>query len=167
MARTSSLNCLSCRDPNQTLPSLNCLPPLHWKALLFTEKCFVAYPSQKSAREGCGCPRFFAGRKSSGKLRRLCQVQIKHAKKFSIKNLGAPKNPPRPRNSLCRPFSCILKGRDAPNIKNLRRQASLGGGSGVRLFAEPPRSSEKKAKKNPRDPPVLKGDHGKRIRYGE
>ena len=40
MARTSSLNCLSCRNPYQAPHSLTCLPPLHWKALLFlTEKC--------------------------------------------------------------------------------------------------------------------------------
>ena len=49
MARTSSLNCLSCRNPYQTLDSLNCLPPFHWKTLFFTEKCFVASPSQKLA----------------------------------------------------------------------------------------------------------------------
>ena len=49
MARTSSLNCLSCRSPYQTADSLNCLPPFHWKPLFFTEKCFVASPSQKSA----------------------------------------------------------------------------------------------------------------------
>ena len=49
MARTSSLNCLSCRNPYQTPHSLNCLPPFHWKTLFFTEKCFVASPSQKSA----------------------------------------------------------------------------------------------------------------------
>ena len=49
MARASSLNCLSCRNPYQTPHSLNCLPPLHWKPLFFTEKCFVASPPQKSA----------------------------------------------------------------------------------------------------------------------
>ena len=49
MARTSSLNCLSCRNPYQTLDSLNCLPPFHWKTLFFTEKCFVASPSQTPA----------------------------------------------------------------------------------------------------------------------
>ena len=48
-ARTSSLNCLSCRNPYQTPHSLNCLPPFHWKPLSFTEKCFVASPSQKLA----------------------------------------------------------------------------------------------------------------------
>ena len=31
IARTSSLNCLSCRNPYQTPHSLNCLPPFHWK----------------------------------------------------------------------------------------------------------------------------------------
>ena len=49
MARTSSLNCLSCRNPYQTTHSLNCLPPFHWKPLFFTEKCFVASPPPKSA----------------------------------------------------------------------------------------------------------------------
>ena len=49
MARTSSLNCLSCRNSYQTPDSLNCLPPFHWKPLLFTEKRFVASPAQKSA----------------------------------------------------------------------------------------------------------------------
>ena len=49
MARTSSLNCLSSRNPYQTPDSLNCLPPFHWKRLFFTEKCFIASPSQKSA----------------------------------------------------------------------------------------------------------------------
>ena len=49
MARTSSLNCLSCRNPYQTPHSLNCLPPFHSKPLFFlTEKCHVASPSQKS-----------------------------------------------------------------------------------------------------------------------
>ena len=50
MARTSSLNCRpSCRNLYQTPDSLNCLPPFHWKPLFFTEKCFVASPSPKSA----------------------------------------------------------------------------------------------------------------------
>ena len=31
IARTSSLNCLSCRNPYQTPHSLKCLPPFHWK----------------------------------------------------------------------------------------------------------------------------------------
>ena len=47
MAWTSSLNCLSCRNPYQTLHSLKCLPPFHWKPIAFTEKCFFASPSQK------------------------------------------------------------------------------------------------------------------------
>ena len=46
MARTSSLNCLSCRNPYQMPDSLSCLPPFHWKTLFFTEKCFVASPSK-------------------------------------------------------------------------------------------------------------------------
>ena len=51
MARTSSLNCLSCRNPYQTPHSLNCLPPFSLKKTLFslTEKCFVASPSQNPA----------------------------------------------------------------------------------------------------------------------
>ena len=49
IARTSSLNCLSCRNPYQAPNSLNCLPPFHWKALFFTEKRFVASPCQNSA----------------------------------------------------------------------------------------------------------------------
>ena len=58
------------------------------------------------------------------------QVQKKHVKNFGIKNFGAPKTPPT-RNSLCKPFSCVLKGKKTPNIKNLRGQGSLeGGGSG-------------------------------------
>ena len=49
MARTSLLNCLSCRNPYQAPHSLNCLIPFHWKTLFFTEKYFVASPSQRSA----------------------------------------------------------------------------------------------------------------------
>ena len=61
-----------------------------------------------------------------------CQINSpsgakKHAKKFSIKNLGAPKTP-LPGNSSCRPFSCILKGKEAPNIKNSRGQGFFWGG---------------------------------------
>ena len=57
MARTSSLNYLSCTNPYQAPDSLNCLPPFHWKTLFFTEKCFVASPSQKSALNRCPCRR--------------------------------------------------------------------------------------------------------------
>ena len=49
MAQTSSLKCLPCRNPYQTPSSLNCLPPFNWKTLFFTEKCFVACPSQRSS----------------------------------------------------------------------------------------------------------------------
>ena len=35
MARTSSLNCLSCRNPFQTPHSLNRLPPFHWKIFFY------------------------------------------------------------------------------------------------------------------------------------
>ena len=51
MARTSSLNCLSCRNPYRTPNALNCLPPFHWKAFFFTEKRFVASPSPKNRLE--------------------------------------------------------------------------------------------------------------------
>ena len=47
MARTSSLNCLSCKNPYQTPDSLNCLPPFCLKTPFFTETCFVASPPQK------------------------------------------------------------------------------------------------------------------------
>ena len=48
MAETSSLNCLSCRSPYQHLHSLNAWTPFSEKALLFTDFCFVASPSQTS-----------------------------------------------------------------------------------------------------------------------
>ena len=47
MARTSSLNCLSCRNPYQIPHSKNCLPPFTEKNLYFSEKCFVASPFPK------------------------------------------------------------------------------------------------------------------------
>ena len=58
------------------------------------------------------------------------KAQIKHIKNFSIKNFGPPEAPP-PQNFLyVWAFSCILKGKEPPNIKNLRGQGSLlGGGS--------------------------------------
>ena len=46
---TSSLNCLSCRIPYQSLHSLNALPSFGEKALLFTDSCFAASPSPKTA----------------------------------------------------------------------------------------------------------------------
>ena len=49
MARTSSLNCLSCRDPYQTPHSLNPSPLFTENPFFFTEKCFVGSPAQKSA----------------------------------------------------------------------------------------------------------------------
>ena len=49
MARTSSLNCLSCRSPHQTPLSLNPSPLFTEKPFFFTEKCFVGSPAQKSA----------------------------------------------------------------------------------------------------------------------
>ena len=48
MARTSSLNCLSCKNPYQTP---QCLPPFRWKTFFCTEKCFVASPSQNRLHE--------------------------------------------------------------------------------------------------------------------
>ena len=48
MAETSSLNCLSCRIPYQRLHALNAWTPINEKALLFTDFCFVASPSQNS-----------------------------------------------------------------------------------------------------------------------
>ena len=47
IARTSSLNCLSCRDPYQTPHSLNCLPPFHWKPL-FSLKNASSHPLPKN-----------------------------------------------------------------------------------------------------------------------
>ena len=45
MAPTSSLSCLSCRDPEQSLRSMNAMPSFSEKALLFTDFCFVGCPS--------------------------------------------------------------------------------------------------------------------------
>ena len=47
MARTSSLNCLSCRNPYQTPHSLNCLPPFHCKPL-FSLKSALSHPLPKN-----------------------------------------------------------------------------------------------------------------------
>ena len=49
MARTSSLNCLSCKNPYQTPHSLNPSPLFTENPLFLTEKCFVGSPAQKSA----------------------------------------------------------------------------------------------------------------------
>ena len=46
IARTSSLNCFSCRNPYQT-HSLNCLPPFHWKALFSHWKVLRRIPFPK------------------------------------------------------------------------------------------------------------------------
>ena len=54
------------------------------------------------------------------------KAQIKHIKNFSMKNFGPRRTPPQ--NCLCLGFSCILKGEEAPNIKNLWGQGYLGGG---------------------------------------
>ena len=48
MARTSSLNCLSCGNPYQTPDSLNCLPPFHWKPLSFPLKSASSHPLPKN-----------------------------------------------------------------------------------------------------------------------
>ena len=53
MARTSSLNCLSCRNPYQIPLSLNPSPLFTEKPFLFTKKCFVGSPAQKSAPIMC------------------------------------------------------------------------------------------------------------------
>ena len=45
MALTSSLNCLSCRSPYQSIHSLNAFHSFSEKALFFTGFCFVASPS--------------------------------------------------------------------------------------------------------------------------
>ena len=54
IARTSSPNCLSCKNPYQTLansPFTELPPPFSLKNPVFcTENCFVASPSQKSAQ---------------------------------------------------------------------------------------------------------------------
>ena len=50
MARTSSLNCLSCRNPYQAPHSLNPSPLFTENPFFFTEKCFVGSPAQKSAQ---------------------------------------------------------------------------------------------------------------------
>ena len=47
MARTSSLNCLSCRNPYQAPHSLNASPIFTEKPFVFTEKCFVATPKNR------------------------------------------------------------------------------------------------------------------------
>ena len=48
MAKTSSLNCLSCRIPYQSLHALNAFPWFSERALLFSDFCFVASPSLNS-----------------------------------------------------------------------------------------------------------------------
>ena len=48
-SRTSSLDCLSCRIPYQSLRSLNASPSFKEKALLFSDLWFVAFPSPNSA----------------------------------------------------------------------------------------------------------------------
>ena len=53
--------------------------------------------------------------------------QIKHTKNFSIKRFGSPKPPPKILYVWA--FSCVLKRKEAPNIKNLRGKGSLEMGS--------------------------------------
>ena len=50
------------------------------------------------------------------------QVQRKHPKKFCIKNVPGPQDPPL--EILYVGLFPILKGKEAPNIKNLRGQGS-------------------------------------------
>ena len=70
--------------------------------------------------------------------REFSQTQIKHTKNSSIKNFGAPKkNPPPPAEILfVWDFSCILKGKEAPNIKNLGLRDPWKGGSGRDVLGE-------------------------------
>ena len=61
-----------------------------------------------------------------------------HAKKFSIKNSRGPQEPP-PRNSSCRAFSCILKGKQGPKHKEFAgsgvpRGGGLGGGVSAQIL---------------------------------
>ena len=52
-------------------------------------------------------------------------------KEIQHKEFWAPKEPPPPKKIVyVWAFSCILKGKEAPNIKNLWGQGSLGGGGG-------------------------------------
>ena len=57
------------------------------------------------------------------------KAQIKHTKNFSIKNFGAPKTPPSEILYVWA-FPCVLKGKETPNIKNLKGSwGPLAGGS--------------------------------------
>ena len=49
---------------------------------------------------------------------------------FSEQFRFLPQPPPPPEILCVGPSSCILQGKEAPNIKNLRGQGSLEGGSG-------------------------------------
>ena len=60
----------------------------------------------------------------------IYKTQIKHIKNFSIKDFGPPMTPP-PEILYVWAFSCILKGKEAPNIKNLRGPGSLERGGGL------------------------------------
>ena len=68
---------------------------------------------------GSGCFLCCKGKKGS-----------QHIKNFSIKTFG-PQDPPK-KILYVWAFSCILKRQEAPNIKNLRGQGSLGGGGSRR-----------------------------------
>ena len=57
----------------------------------------------------------------------------KHAKKFCIENFGAPKTPPLEILYVAL-FSCIVKGKEAPNIKNLQGSGVPEGGVWERGF---------------------------------
>ena len=131
MARTSSLNCLSCRNPYQTPDSLNCLPSFHWKPLFFTEKCFVASPSQKSALTivlllcSCCC-HYFGGRKlkTNTFISRTFQAKSRDILPKSLVSLGfeghtelfgphpftwkIPTPPENIRTNYCHCYSCML-----------------------------------------------------------
>ena len=47
IARTSSLNCLSCRNPYRTPHSLDCLPSFHWEALFLHWRVLRRIPFPK------------------------------------------------------------------------------------------------------------------------
>ena len=74
IARTSSLNCLSFRNPYQTPKFTELPPPFSLKSPFFTEKCFAS-PSQKSAEIVHGSTFPAAKRKAgSGMLRLVTEL---------------------------------------------------------------------------------------------
>ena len=104
IARTSSLNCLSCRNPYQTPHSLNCLPPFHWKPLFFHWKVLRRIPSPKiGSDQGCsgksGCSGVCLGELGvlQGVLPRvlfLFTSHIQHSREHSLEHPQSPKHTP-------------------------------------------------------------------------